>query len=183
VLDEVNVNGDRAHGVVFVGGVNPGVHPAGVALLERLSRRVDLEVWGYGADALPSGSPLRARHHGKAWGLDMYRVLARSRIVVNRHIEAAEGFANNMRLYEATGMGAALLTEDAENLGDLFEPGSEVVAYRGEEDLITSIEELAADDGRRGAVAHGGHERTLREHTYDRRIAELAAMLEARLSR
>jgi spore maturation protein CgeB len=113
----------------------------------------------------------------------MYRVLARSRIVVNRHIEAAQGFANNMRLYEATGMGAALLTEDAPNLGGLFEPGSEVVAYRGEDELLVSIEELSADDGRRGAIARSGHTRTLREHTYERRIGELAAMLEPRLSR
>jgi spore maturation protein CgeB len=183
VLDEVEVDGDRPHSAVFVGGVNPAVHPAGVALLERLCDRVDLEVWGYGADALPSVSPLRARHRGVAWGLEMYRVLARSRIVVNRHIEAAEGFANNMRLYEATGMGAALVTEEAANLAGLFEPGREVVAYDSEDDLAEAIERLAADDGAREAVARAGHERTLREHTYERRIAELAAMLEARLSR
>ena len=183
LLDEVPVDGERPYGAVFVGGVNPGVHPAGVALLERLSQEVDLDVWGYGADALPPSSPLRARHHGEAWGLDMYRVLARSRVVVNRHIEAAEGWANNMRLYESTGMGALLLTEDAPNLGSLFVPGAEVATYADEGELVARLRELLADDERRVAIAAAGHERTLREHTYAHRIAQLAAMLEARLSR
>jgi spore maturation protein CgeB len=182
LLDEVAVDGDRPHGAVFVGGVNPGVHPAGVALLERLCRQVDLDVWGYGAEALPSPSAIRARHHGEAWGVDMYRVLARSRVVVNRHIEAAEGWANNMRLYESTGMGALLLTEQAPNLGSLFAPGAEVAAYADEDQLVALLGELLADDERRAAIAAAGHERTLREHTYAHRIAQLAAMLEARLS-
>ena len=46
-----------------------------------------------------------------------------TRIVVNRHIDVAEGYANNMRLYEATGMGALLITDRGRNLGELFEPG------------------------------------------------------------
>ena len=33
----------------------------------------------------------------------MYRVLARTRVAVNRHGDIAEGYANNMRLFEATG--------------------------------------------------------------------------------
>jgi len=182
LLDEVAVDGDRPHGAVFVGGVNPALHPGGVALLERLCRQVNLDVWGYGADALPSSSPIRARHHGEAWGLDMYRVLARSRVVVNRHIEAAEGWANNMRLYESTGMGALLLTEQAPNLDSLFAPGAEVATYANEGELVARLRELLADEARRSAIAAAGHERTLRQHTYAQRIAQLATMLEARLS-
>ena len=182
LLDEVPLDGERPHGAVFVGGVNPGVHPAGVALLERLCRQVDLDVWGYGADALPTASPIRARHHGEAWGLDMYRVLARSRVVVNRHIEAAAGWANNMRLYETTGMGALLLTEQAPNLDSLFVPGAEVATYADEDELVARLRELLADEGRRRTIAAAGHERTLREHTYAERIRQLATMLEARLS-
>lgn len=181
VLDRVEL-GERPHGAVFVGGVNPRVHPAGTALVERLCERGLLDVWGYGADELAPGSPILARHHGDAWGIDMYRVLARSRIVVNRHIEAAEGFANNMRLYESTGMGALLLTEAAPNLNTLFEPGREVVTYSSEDELVERIEHYASHEDERAAIARAGHERTLREHTYERRIAQLAGILEERLS-
>jgi hypothetical protein len=172
---------DRPHGAVFVGGVNPRVHPAGTALLERLCARVDLEVWGYGRDDLPPESPLRAHHRGDAWGLDMYRVLADSRVVVNRHIEAAEGYANNMRLFEATGSGAALVTEAAPNLGELFDPGREVVTYADEDDLVAQIQRLLADEPARLAVAAAGQERTMRDHTYANRIRRLAEILESRL--
>ena len=180
VLDRVPL-ADRPRGAVFVGGVDPHVHPAGTRLLERLCERGLVDVWGYGADALAPGSPILARHHGEAWGIDMYRVLARARIVVNRHIEAAEGFANNMRLYESTGMGALLLTEAAPNLDTLFEPGREVATYASEDELAERIEHLLDHEDERAAIARAGHERTLTEHTYERRIGELAAILEERL--
>jgi spore maturation protein CgeB len=189
VLERLRANGvdpdPRSHrevGVAFVGGLNAGVHPAGVALVERLARRLPLEAWGYGGDVLPADSPLRARYRGEAWGLDMYGALARARISLNRHIEAAEGFANNMRIFESTGVGSLLVTESAPNLGDLFEPGREVVAYDDEEDLVARVEHYLTHDDERREVAAAGQERTLREHTYGRRIAELADMLQARLS-
>ena len=136
VLDQLREDGvdpsprsERPVDVAFVGGLHPEVHGSGVALLERVSREVPLDVWGYGADRLPAASPLLEHYRGEAWGLDAYRVLAGSRIVVNRHVDAAEGHANNMRLFEATGVGALLITEEADNLGDMFEPGREVVHW------------------------------------------------------
>ena len=50
----------------------------------------------------------------------MYKVYGRSKIVINRHGEVAQGFANNMRMFEATGMGALLMTGQSPNLSDFF---------------------------------------------------------------
>ena len=71
----------------------------------------------------------------------MFRILASSRIVLNRHITDARQYANNMRLYEATGVGSLLVTDAKENLADLFRKALETVlagygpaliaAYRG----------------------------------------------------
>jgi spore maturation protein CgeB len=190
VLDRLRAQGvapdpaaRRPHAVAFVGGVDPRVHGAGTALLERVAATAPIELWGYGAAALSNGSLLRARHRGEAWGLDMYEVLARSRIVLNRHIDVAGDFANNMRLYEATGAGALLLTDAKRNLTDLFVPGEEVVAYRDADDLVAKIEELSADDARRTAIAAAGQRRTLRDHTYRQRMVELAELLSARQPR
>jgi spore maturation protein CgeB len=174
-------DGDRPYAVTFVGGLNPAVHQAGTALLEQVARETEVDFWGYGADRLEPHSPIRARYHGEAWGLDMYRVLARSRIVVNRHIDAAEGHANNMRLYEATGSGALLLTDPGRNLEDLFEPGAEVVVYDGAADLVAKLRHHLEHDDERRRVAAGGQARTLGEHTYSRRMAELAGILDERL--
>ena len=168
--------------VSFVGALNPATHAAGTRLLEELCRHdVPLEVWGYGVELLNAGSPLRERFQGSAFGLDMHRVLAGSRIAINRHIDAAEGYANNMRLYEATGDGALLATDAGVNLAALFDPGREVVTYRHADDLAATLHELLAADERRVAIARAGQERTLSEHTYTLRIAALAAELERHL--
>ena len=172
---------ERDHTVAFVGGVDPAVHAAGTALLERVAAHAPLEVWGYGAGALAPASALRLRHHGEAWGLDMYEVLAHSKIVLNRHIDVAEGFANNMRLFEATGVGALLLTDAKRNLPDLYEPGTEIVAYRDADDLLAQLSVLERDDDRRVSIAAAGQRRTLRDHTYARRMVELGEILERRI--
>jgi spore maturation protein CgeB len=174
---------ERNYPVVFVGGVDPRVHAAGTVLLERVAEAADLRVWGYGADSLGPDSPLRSRFEGEAWGLDMYAVLSQAAIVVNRHIDVAEGLANNMRLFEATGCGALLITEAAPNLRDLFEPGKEVVTYAGRDELVEAVRHYSHEQGERLAIARAGRERTLRDHSYARRIEQLAEMLEARVSR
>jgi spore maturation protein CgeB len=180
---EGSPTGPRPYPVSFVGGLNPSVHAAGTEILESLARRTPTDFWGYGADALPADSQIRVNYHGEAWGLDMYRVLGSSKIVVNRHIDVAEGYANNMRLYEATGMGALLMTDCGHNLTELFEPGSEVVVYEDADDLAGKIAQHLADDETRGRVAAAGQARTLREHTYAHRINQLAEILEDRLRR
>jgi hypothetical protein len=170
-------------GAVFVGGVNPAVHGGGVALLEHVLAPVpELTVHGYGADQLPADSAVRRAWRGEAWGLDMYAVLARAGIAVNRHIDVAEGVANNMRLYEATGVGAVLLTQAAPNLPELFAVGEEVVAYRDADDLVVQLRRLLADADARRAIAAAGQRRTLAEHTYRHRMQELVAILQPRVS-
>jgi spore maturation protein CgeB len=173
---------ERTVAVSFVGGIDPRVHTAGTAFLERVAARLPLEVWGYGVDALPAGSPLRERYRGEAWGLDMYRVLASSKVTLNRHIDVAEGQANNMRLYEATGSGALLVTDRGRKLDELFEVGAEVLAYDDEDDLVEQVEAMLADDERRIRIATAGQARTLAEHGYGERMRELSGMLEERLA-
>jgi hypothetical protein len=165
--------------LVFVGGLDPGVHGEGIRLLELLCGQLGdaVTVYGYGAGRLAKDSLILPRYRGEAWGLEMYRVLAGARVVLNRHIAAAEGYANNMRLYEATGVGAALLTDEGRNLAELFAPGREVATYSGP-DLVARARELLADEPGRAAIAAAGQERTLSEHTYARRMAELAQLLE-----
>lgn len=168
--------------VSFVGGISRN-HDKAIPLLEYLSLNSPIQFFGYGAKALPRSSPIRQRHHGEVWGLDMYRALARSRITLNRHINVAENNANNMRLYEATGVGALLLTDRKDNLGELFEVGKEVVAYSSAEEAAELIRYYLAHPDEAQAIARAGQARTLREHTYRRRIEELVPILQRHLQR
>jgi spore maturation protein CgeB len=178
---EVDPAGRRTHAVSLVGGLDPSVYAESTPVLERAAAELDLDVWGYGVEKLPPGSPILRRYHGPAWGLQMYEILARSRIALNRHGNIAAGYANNMRLFEATGVGALLFTEAGKNLSDLFEPDSEIVAYESAEDLVDKLRYYSEHEDERRRIAAAGQARTLGEHTYARLIPELAAALEARL--
>lgn len=164
----------------FVGSLGRS-HGSAIPLLERLCRETPIRIYGYGIDGVPRHSPIRARYEGEVWGLDMYRILARSKVTLNRHIGAAQNFANNMRLYEATGMGALLLTERKDNLNDLFAAGEEVEIYSGPDDVVEKVSSLLRDTKRCAMVAAAGQARTLREHTYRERMKELMLILERRL--
>lgn len=164
----------------FVGGISRH-HGKAVPVLEYLARNTPMQFFGYGANSLDQDSPIRARHQGEVWGLDMYRALARSRITLNRHINVAENNANNMRLYEATGVGALLVTDRKDNLGELFEIGKEVVAYSSAEEAAELIRYYLAHPKEAEAIARAGQARTLRDHTYKRRMEELVPILERHL--
>jgi len=167
--------------VVFVGALNRTQHRGGNALLAQAAERAPIEFWGYALSGWQRNEPIARAYRGEAWGIDMYRLLRSARIALNRHIEVAGDDANNMRLYEATGVGSMLLTDAKRNLGELFEPGREVVTYDNPDDLVTKIEHYLADEPERAAIAEAGQRRTLGAHTYRHRMVELSDILERAL--
>lgn len=160
----------------FVGGISRH-HSGAIPLLEYLTEQADMRVFGYGADSLPSASSIRQRHGGEVWGMDMYRALARSRITLNRHINVAENNANNMRLYEATGVGTMLLTDRKDNLHELFDIGKEIVAYSSKEEAAELVRHYLDHPQEAEQIAQAGQARTLRDHTYAQRMRELVPIL------
>lgn len=175
VLDAL-ADSERDIPVSFVGGISPA-HAEGLKFLEYLAGTVDIDFWGYGREHLAPDSALFARHHGEAWGLQMFGLLRRSRITVNRHIDVALHSANNMRLFEATGCGALLITDYKDNLSDLFEIGREVVAYRDPEECAELIRYYQAHPEEAAEIARAGQARTLRDHSYAGNMRQTAMLL------
>lgn len=175
---------ERIHDVVFIGGVgNPSHWRYGMEVLETVAREIPtFKWWGYGAETLPANSALHRCYQGQAFGLDMYEILLQSKICLNRHGEVAEGYANNMRMFEATGCGAMLLTEDAKNLDDLFTDG-EVTWYNCPQQAVEEIQHYLEHDAEREAIAANGQRRTLRDHTYARRMKTVSDSLMGMLER
>ena len=108
------------------------------------------------------------------YGMDMHRVLAASRVTLNVHGDIAGSYAGNMRMFEATGVGACLLTEHSDNLESLFAPGREVLTYRTAEDLLETLRRVKAGDIDADGIARAGQRRTLREHTMERLLNDIA---------
>jgi hypothetical protein len=148
-------------------------------LLERLGTALggDMSIWASAFGDLPPESAIRPRHQGEAWAQEFYRVLARSKIVLNCHGDLEGPYAANIRLFEATGMGTLLVTDWKENLPRLFEPGKEVVTYRSAEECVELVHYYLHHEAERLAIAHAGHQRTLRDHTYEQRAQELVQLI------
>ena len=183
--------------VTFVGGMGVWRHwQSGQHAINAVAEAFDdFQWWGYvGGDAHVLTQPLRAKHQGAAWGSAYFNVLQDSTMTINRHGEVHRNskgkfFACNMRLYEATGCGALLFTEDSDNLGagwsgwpeGLFEPFAEVVPYRNPTQLVELVRHYQKYPEDAAAIAAAGQVRTLNAHTYTHRAANLLEWLEGLL--
>jgi glycosyltransferase involved in cell wall biosynthesis len=166
----------KAYNVVYVGGLTPA-HRKGNKALEELTKEVGVDIWGYGENTLLPTSTIRKHFHGQAWGNKMYEIFTKSKIVVNRHIDVAENWANNMRMFEVTGMGALLITDHKRNIGKFFQVGKEVVTYKDPQDLVRKVKYYLSHPKERERIAKAGQKRTLKEHTYRERMKELDRIL------
>jgi len=166
----------RTFGAVFIGGLIPA-HGQGNRVLEKLVSKVKVDIWGYGENTLPPLSPIRKNFHGQAWGKEMYEIFAAAKIVVNRHINVAGNVANNMRMFEATGMGAMLITDDKPNMKEFFDVGREAITYKNAEELVEKIGYYLTHDREREVIAIKGQRKTLTRHTYKQRMKDLDLIL------
>lgn len=134
-----------------------------------------------GALLCPSSLPLRpatiAAMQPAKYGAEMYEFLAGSTATLNKHISVSKKHATNMRLFEATGARACLVTEKTEDLGTLFESDSEVVTYSSVAECIEKVAWLLENPQAAQQIAQRGQMRTLREHTFENRAPELDAIL------
>ena len=86
------------------------------------------------------------------YGESLYDAISRSRIVVNRYADYNQDFKSNMRLFEAIGLGAFLISEEG-NYPDGFEPGIDFYTYGSIPELIAQIERVLADWPRHSETA------------------------------
>ncbi|HEY4798567.1 MAG TPA: hypothetical protein VII99_05760, partial [Bacteroidia bacterium] len=80
--------------VSFIGGLS-NVHHERVVYLKELAKRTSIKIWGYGldkeyersfVDILRGRNVLQRRYQGEVWGMEMYRIIKRSKITFNMHI-------------------------------------------------------------------------------------------------
>jgi spore maturation protein CgeB len=166
----------RSPSVAFVGNLSSAHHER-ISFLEAVSRQVDMDFYGAGIEHLPDGSPLRSRYRGAAWGRDMYAIYGRHALVLEVSGDLPGRWSFSKRLFESTGMGACLVTEETTNLPDLFTPGEEVATYTDLRSCVETIGELTSHPARASEIAMAGQRRTHTSHTYDARVADLINLL------
>jgi len=170
--------GGEVYSVSFVGGLT-GNHKKRRQLVRYLCQNLYISLWGYGFEGL--GSDVLTCYRGEAWGPKMFSVFRRSYITVNCAIDFHLPIVGNMRSYEATGCGSLLMTDMGMNLPELFDIESEVVAYENPEDCLVKIKYYLGHREEGDRIAKAGHARTMKDHTYEKRMRKVAKILEERL--
>lgn len=77
------------------------------------------------------------------------------------------------RNFEVPGCGAFLLTEYVDHLEDYYEIGKEVECFRSLKELVEKIDYYLKHEEERERIAKAGYERTMREHTWEKRFNDI----------
>ena len=98
------------------------------------------------------GRLVRKHSLSPLYGEELYRTVSKSRVVVNLYGDENRDFKSNMRLFEATGLGAFLISE-AGDYPDGFEPGVDFYTFKDSTELVDQIERVLSDWPRHAEIA------------------------------
>jgi spore maturation protein CgeB len=101
-----------------------------------------------------------------------------SRLTLNvtRASMAALGYCPSGRLFEAAACGVPIITDTWAGLEDFFSPGTEIIPASNTRDVLSALD---LSQHELTAISRNARERTLAEHTADRRADEMERALES----
>jgi spore maturation protein CgeB len=107
---------------------------------------------------------------------------ASSRLTLNvtRRAMAEMGWCPSGRLFEAAACGAPLVSDDWPGIADFFAPGEDILIASDEQDVLAA---LAMTDAELRRMSLRAYERTMDQHTSDKRARELIVLLEQMASK
>lgn len=107
------------------------------------------------------------------YGLEMLQKLSEYSVGFNMHAQVAGDYAANIRMFEVTGAGSVLLTDNKKNIKEMFEPDSEIVTYSNPEECVEKAKWLIDNPKAAEEIAKAGQRRTFKDHTVKKRAAQL----------
>ncbi|MDQ6705896.1 MAG: glycosyltransferase [Acidobacteriota bacterium] len=99
---------------------------------------------------------------------------------VTRRAMREMGYCPSGRLFEAAACGVPVISDEWEGIERFFTPGSEILIAHGARDVVDALE---MPEGRLKKIGAAARERTLAEHTSNKRANELEAILHSVHSR
>jgi hypothetical protein len=163
----------KRYDVTFIGQPHSDRYQATAHLL---AKGIAVRVFGAGWDR---HAEMRSIWGGYLSAEDVVRVMNESRICLNfLAASTRDQMAIKARLFEINGCGSFQLCSAFDEVGRYYEIGKEVEVFHDLEDLTEKIRYYLAHEQEREAIARAGHERTLREHTWDARYDHLFREIE-----
>jgi glycosyltransferase involved in cell wall biosynthesis len=100
---------------------------------------------------------IRAVCHSPVFGLDLYSIISKAKLVLNGAIDMAGSDRGNMRCFETMGCGAALVS-DAGNYPEGMQDGVNLVTYSSKHDVNDKILDLLNSLDLRQKISQNGLE-------------------------
>ncbi len=111
----------------------------------------------------------RITHLNPRWHARFY-CSSRLTLNVTRRDMVRAGYSPSVRLFEAAGSGATLISDNWPGLDTFFVPGREILLPVSSDDVIRYLTEI--DDAELRAIGRRAQERVLAEHTSEKRAQE-----------
>lgn len=177
ILNEIDRKLPKQFDVSHAGGLGATRFAVKTKLFEFIAENTAFHWWGWSMDDLSQDSPLHKVYRGFVSGLEMYQIYHQSKIVLNDYGSVAKGVAVNQRIFEVMGVGALLLTREAENLKTLF-PADVVVTFKDNQDCLDKINYFLKNEAEREDVAKRGQQFILENFNYAQRMQEIGVVME-----
>jgi len=81
------------------------------------------------------------------------------------------------RHFEVPACGTMEMTQDADDMKDYYKLGEEIVVYENNDDLTNKIKYYLTHDEEREEIARRGYERTIRDHSTEKRFEDIFRMM------
>ena len=136
---------------------------------------------GSGWGDKPTSANVRRLGHVPTASHNAFNGSALAVLNIARDSMAATGFSPATRVFEAAGAAACLITDAWEGIELFLDPGTEILVARDGADVAEHVRALTPMRAR--AIGEAARARCLREHTYDRRAAQVHALLTEAVAR
>jgi spore maturation protein CgeB len=155
-----------------------GQYPSRVRLLERIiAKGIPLKIYGGHFPKWLGETTAQSAYTGQYLAREEKARVFRSAVGVLNTMHPAEINGVNLRLFEAAGCGAAVLTEYRPTVPELFATGTEVLTYRDFDELVDQATRLLNEVGLTARLGDAAARRAHRDHTYDLRVASILEKL------
>lgn len=166
----------------FIGQIvlAPPIHKNRAHLLGKLLERgIDVQIfssakvpgWKTGLRQMlwPPRYRFLDKAHTPVFGTAMYELLQKSQITLNSHLDVSREHPSNMRMFEATGVGTCMVTDQKPKMIRLFEPDQEVICYKSAEECAEKIQWLINHPKDIQKIGENAQARVLKEHCFENR--------------
>lgn len=176
----------RTNQILFIGNLYP-FHQKRLEILYALAKRYDVSFYIGNFDRsiswikivnllrqfplrnIPKALYLYKNNKGAIYGKAMLDLYFRSTIALNVHGDQNQE-VGNMRLIEAAGCGACVVTDYFPNVQDYFEQDSEIVCFRNKEEALKKVDHLIKNKDNAESIGSKAQQKVIQRYSFAHRV-------------